>query len=909
MKRLARTALAVFLSLAIMVTFVPVMGGNVYAASKLKAPKVKVAGVTDTSVTLSWGKVKSAKGYVVYKKVGSKYKVVAKTKSLKTTVKKLYSSKTYYFKVRAAKKSGYKSRGYYSKAIKAKTGTTIAKASVAAANKLYKESAQSADYAEGLAKELAFNPAYWDSKEGWRTAGSAAEHKAAKFIKKEFESIGLEDVHLEKGDVNKWQFNGATLEVNYEDENGVAQDPIKIGFTDAEDDSIISYAASGTVQAIEEETAPEGTDYSNIEIVDCGTGSMDDFYGKDVNGKIALVGIDQYNKVWITQSYNEAYTNGAAGVIAYQKPEEGYTKAYASYDNDANHVQDICSDNLGIPCTDISYNNAQKIIKALEEGQNVKADLFVDNEILEDGFTYNVVGKIPGTANTGQQMVYAGHYDKYFYGFEDDCLATGLVGGIAKAMIDSGFKPANDIYFIAHGAEEWGQSGTDFDWGIGSWRTITENHPEWQGTTLALFNFELPAIDNGKGQVVLSSAETASVNEGILESGLFDKASKDYKYVATHNPYGFVCSDAICFEENGVPSHMNYTVDGMTYSETKTCWKENRYHTQRDTINENEEMFGKIFKGAPDISKEAGDDGEYSKKLMKNQIETWGALGISYDKNPALVLDFTGRTDILSEAMFDENGKNTTAATSSQASEYKEAVNELNEAAEASMAEGEDINARYNAALKKGYTKTAAKIRDEAEAYNAKVLEAFRVLQDGTSAIEMGGLYTDVPHSIIQDGYDIYSSAYNTLNGKMGPYYSLLAALWGPSFADGFKGRGMMEDISYFGWAYGTTCTPETLDRVRNTFINDSDNWGKNVELLGGLEDVFKTTSEMYTALYYEAPYYEAFGYDSEDAYLDGEYGDYFKDALAGYVKAAKSQIRDHVKSETKAIYDAADIL
>lgn len=897
-----------FLSLAVMVTFTPLVGGDAYAASKLKAPKLKVSSVTDQTVTLSWSKVSKAKGYKVYRKIGSKYKPVKKTKNRKITIKGLNANTSYKFKVCATSKTYYKGPGKYSKAVTAKTGTTISKATAAAAQKLFKVSAKSTEYAESLSKQLAFNPEYWDSKEGWRTAGSAAEHKAAKYIKKEFEKIGLSDVHLEKGAVDKWQFNGATLEVNYENEDGVAQEPLKIGFTDDENDSIISYASSGTVQAIEEETVPEDTDYSNIEIVDCGSGSMDDLVGIDITGKLALVGIDQYNKVWITQAYNECYTQGAAGVIAYQKPETGYITSYANYDKDTNHVQDICSDNLGIPCTDISYSNAQKIINILDSGKNVKANLFVDNQIIKDGgYTYNVVGKIPGKSSTGQQMIYAGHYDKYFYGFEDDCLATGLVGGIAKAMIDSGYKPANDIYFIAHGAEEWGQSGTDFDWATGSWRTITENHPEWQGTTLALFNFELPAIDNGNGQIVLSSVENAAIAKKILKSGVLAKASKNYDYIATSAASGFVSSDAICFEQKGVPSHMNYTVDSMAYDPAKTCWKQNRYHTQRDTINETETMFGKTFGGAPTMSKEAGVDGNYSKLLLKNQIETWGALGISYDQTPALVLDFQARTDYLYDKMFDENGKNFTAATSSQASEYKEALSEMSEAAAANKAEGNAINKKYNAAIRKCDNKAATKARKEALSYNAKSLKAFKAFQEGTVAIEMGGLYTDAPHKIIQDSYDIYASACDTLeNGGMGAYYNLMAALWGPEFDENFKGRGMAEDIQWFSWAYGTTCSEETLDRLRNTFTNDEDNWGMNVELLGDLQDVMKTTNKMYKAIYYDADLQPE---SQRTAYVQNKYSDEFITLLKAHKKAARDQVRAHVTNEIKAIYQAEDAL
>ncbi|MCI5596125.1 MAG: M28 family peptidase [Lachnospiraceae bacterium] len=90
-----------------------------------------------------------------------------------------------------------------------------------------------------------------------------------------------------------------------------------------------------------------------------------------------------------------------------------------------------------------------------------------------------------------QQLMYAGHYDKYFYGFQDDCSSIGMIFTIAKAMKDSGYVPENDILIVCHGAEEWGAIGTQFDWATGSWGTINQAKPEWAKNMLALFNFEL----------------------------------------------------------------------------------------------------------------------------------------------------------------------------------------------------------------------------------------------------------------------------------------------------------------------------------------------------------------------------------------------------------------------------------
>lgn len=81
---------------------------NLYTPSNLKAKK------SDKSIKLSWNKSKDVSGYEVYYKTSKngKYKKLATTKSNSYTLKKASSGTTYYFKVRAYKKSGNKK--YYS---------------------------------------------------------------------------------------------------------------------------------------------------------------------------------------------------------------------------------------------------------------------------------------------------------------------------------------------------------------------------------------------------------------------------------------------------------------------------------------------------------------------------------------------------------------------------------------------------------------------------------------------------------------------------------------------------------------------------------------------------------------------------------------------------------------------------
>src|SRR5699024_1621948 len=189
---------------------------------------------------------------------------------------------------------------------------------------------------------------------------------------------------------------------------------------------------------------------------------------------------------------HEADLHGAAAIVTYD------TGGYATYSDEMINMQDVCADDV-MPCVSISASQYRQLAEAIEAGNDM-ATLIVDNEMQEEqGTSYNVVGRLKGRSDE-QQIIVSGHYDVYFNGFQDDSCAVGLVLAMAKGMVDSGYQPENDILFIAHGAEEWGASGTQFDWTTGAWEMINNAHPEWAGKTIAMINFELPAFYDGMSQ-------------------------------------------------------------------------------------------------------------------------------------------------------------------------------------------------------------------------------------------------------------------------------------------------------------------------------------------------------------------------------------------------------------------------
>ncbi|MEG2344577.1 MAG: M28 family peptidase [Anaerovoracaceae bacterium] len=516
------------------------------------------------------------------------------------------------------------------------------------------------EYAYKLTETLAYDKKYWDNDLGWRTSGSDAEHKTADYLAKEMKSIGLKDVEKVGTKVDKFQFNDSKFTIK----------GTKIDLMPA------SYQCNGT-------------DKKGItaDIIDCKTGFEADYNGKNVKGKIVLVKVDQMNEAWIDSYIKQAAEKGAAALVTYAD------SGYGELNKDTINVQDICCEDL-IPTVAISANQAKEIQDAIKAG-NAKSTLMVDATMeVGKGTTYNVVGKIKGKSSD-QQIMIAGHYDKYWYGFQDDSAAIALDFAVAKAMIDSGYVPENDITVVAHGAEEWGASNTQFDWTTGAWGMIHKEHPEWAGKTIAMFNCELPAFTTkGNTLNIVSVPEFRTLaNKMVKDSGLIVTA-KDVK-INDKTVDATNMEDGVSYRWHGVPYMINGFEDENFISQ--------RYHTTSD-------------------DKETWDE-----NVMKANMNWYGAMAIYIDKSPALELDLTATCDDL-EKNLDENIAKEAGAN---VDAYKGAIADLRTAAQGYNEKIADVNERYEKAIKdKAADGDIEKIRAEGKALNKTTLKAFKCIQD-----------------------------------------------------------------------------------------------------------------------------------------------------------------------------------
>lgn len=668
-----------------------------------------------------------------------------------------------------------------------------------------------AQYAYDLGYELAYNMEWADNELGWRTAGSDAEHRTADFLMEEMEKIGLQDVQKVGTPTDLFQFNDSSLTI----------EGTEIDLMPA------AYQCSGT-----------DADGITAEIVDVAGGYEYDYMEVgDVKGKIVLAKVDQANEAWIDGYIRCAYEQGAAAIVTWAN------SGYGEVSEDSINVQDICCEDL-IPTVAISANQAKEIKAAIEAGNNM-ATLKVDVVYADDdsGTTYNVVGKIPGKSGD-QQIVLASHYDKYWYGFQDNCTAVSLTFAVAKAMIDSGYVPENDILVVAHGAEEWGAADSQFDWTTGAWGMIEAN-PDWAKKTICMINTELPSwIPENKTLNIITVPEYRTMTENLItESGLvapFGDVIMSEEVTNVSN-----MEDGVSYRWHGVPYILNGGVGGDFGTQ--------RYHTHFD------------------------DADTYYEPAMQTNIQWYGAFSIYMDKMPAMELDITTTCDELEANLNDEIAK----AAGVDVAAYKAELAKLKEAAAAHNAKIADVNARYEAAVAEGASdEEIAALRAEGNKLDAVSLKAFQEIQVQYLKADDCDVY--MGHPQVNTNIELLQGTLDALDKEV---------LWGE---DGDGALDIAFNMnSYHDWYYyyfGEVVGDGSASQYDAEFVPEENlYWGK--DRLAKVTYVGDTTYDLYMADYNgETPDIEGAKAVYQDA-LDEAYGwvdDYCEQEVEGMQKIAK---------------------
>ncbi|WP_053591697.1 M28 family peptidase [Bacillus sp. FJAT-22090] len=554
-------------------------------------------------------------------------------------------------------------------------------------------SAVDVDYAYEFTKSL--EEFKTNEKLGYRTAGSEAELKTGEKIGEEMKKIGLTEVTKDEFTLDTWEFEKADL--TFTDENGKEHLAVLGGYQ-------VNFDTNGVKE---------------LDIVYAGKGTAEDLAELDIEGKLVLIDINQREEWWINYPTYQAHLKGAAAVIAVQ--EAGYGEA----DPDALNAQDICGPD-DAPAFSMSQTDGNSLKKALEASENgsIKVKFDAKSTVKMDGKSYNYYGKIIGK-DPESYIILSAHYDSYFTGFQDDNAAIGLMMGVAKGLVDSGYKPEKTIIFNALAAEEWGVSNSRYDWSTGAYNQIFNIHPEWVGKAFANMNFELPAYEHTTQDEIRSVYELDNYLTRFVETvPAVDGVYKDG--ISVVSPLR-TWSDDFSFGIAGVPALRNDFQD--------SDFMRSHYHSQFDS------------------------EETYNEDAFKFHLNLYGLLTMHYDQTAVVPLDFTNRLQALKEKINAETFEKASVSSDELVAEIDTTL-AITEEVNAKVAK---INEDYLTALTEGDSETAKKLYDESRELNSGLLAAFKYAEDNFTRLT----WEDVlifPHEHAQNNIDNLSLSIDALN-------------------------------------------------------------------------------------------------------------------------------------------------
>ena len=548
------------------------------------------------------------------------------------------------------------------------------------------------DYSYQLAKRM--EQFRSNEKLGYRPAGSRAEFLTGEMLKEEMQKLGLSDVCKNAVTVDGWEFKHA--ELTFETKDGKKHTALLGAYqtnfvTDGEQEFSLMYLGKGTEA---------------------------DYEGTDVTGKLVLVDINQRDEWWINYPVYQAHLKGAAAVIAVQ------CGGYGEVDAKALNAQDIAGPE-DAPAFSISREDAKLLRKLLDGEKEVTVRLNADSRVKRDCTTYNISGCIPGK-HPERMVLLSAHYDSYFSGFQDDNTAIAMMFGIAKTLIESGFKPNNTIVFCAMAAEEWGVVDSNFDWSTGAYEQIFTAHPEWVGKVIADLNFELPALAHGTRARIRCCYEYVHYIKEYLDR--LPELTKAYPEVTSVTAPIETWSDDFSMAIAGIPSMVNDFTGGS--------FMETHYHSQFD------------------------NDDFYDEAVYRLHHELFALLILALDETAVVPLDFspvlerviaggsrivTAAEEILSQTKKNQIGQEQIATAAKKLIQVTE---EAQKKEKQSYDQTAAINARYHMLLANGNMEEAEQHFVENRSREEKLLAKFKQEQDCFVRIDWYG-EVFFPHEIL----------------------------------------------------------------------------------------------------------------------------------------------------------------
>lgn len=487
---------------------------------------------------------------------------------------------------------------------------------------------------------------------GNRSSGSPAEREAAAYIEQTMKDIGLQNVTVDPFTADGWTFSRGR--VYYEGSAEGAYFPLGGFATDFRADML------------------------PVTIVDAGRGTAADYEGLDVEGKVVLIDIDQAEDWWIEIPTYEAHLRGALCVLACN------VSGYAYYDADTLGSQDICGPH-DAPVFSVSQNSAALLRELMaENGGEAEVLLDADSTVTLDAQSQNVWGEIPGA--TDEVIYFIAHYDGYYHSYFDDASGVGTMLAVARELANRGAQPDKTIRFVAHGAEEWGNADTEYDWGAGAYAQIMRVHPEWAEKGFAMLNID--GMYPVEGHTAFAVAATYEL--GAFAAAHTGEAFADGAYELHVETPTTAWTEDFSYVRAGIPAIV------ASHATPEEVYHGPAYHSSMDNV-----ILG------------------VDEAAWAETIELFTGYALALDALACRPLDFAARF----EAMADGYAGNAD-------------VESVCAAADALNARIDGLNADYAAAVAAGDAETAAQLREEGMALNTEAQKIFIDAVAATTALD-----------------------------------------------------------------------------------------------------------------------------------------------------------------------------
>ena len=386
---------------------------------------------------------------------------------------------------------------------------------------------------------------FGDTEMGWRTGGSPANLQAVDWIAGEMRRVGLRKVAKLPVPIDRWVFNGATVEVD----GGPTFDASSWGGVPG--------------------TPPGG---SHAEVIDIDVGYAANYDGIDATGKIVLVDWE-FGDIWVNRHGHQATLEGALAVIFYMGKTAG--GAFYNKRDDGLMSFDATYNDDWVPFVVITRSAANDLRDRIAQAPTfVTLTSNVELTRAEDGgLGYNVLGMIPGTDRADEYIIFTGHHDAWFRGAADDATAIAAMLGIAKSIRDTGFRPRRTLLFLASTNEEYGYTDAYYEWLIGCWYAVTNQRTDWQRKAILTLDFELLGTGDPSERLLIRT-----------HSELLDHAVAKLEEDPSRTPFGTLSANTVWANAD----HFTLTaagIPGLYFNTVGTQYLTRNYHTNFDVLD------------------------------------------------------------------------------------------------------------------------------------------------------------------------------------------------------------------------------------------------------------------------------------------------------------------------------------